>query len=399
MLELNENLCILAGAHAADGHLSRKGCFSIKDEDENNIKLIAGLIQNEFNFFPRIFKSNNENSYGIQFQRKDFYKYFKDCFNFPFGPKTYTVGIPKCIIGNKDLERAFVVGSMTFESSVNINKSIGFSVVSKKFRDDLRNILVNNGMKVKSLTLKKGGNRKLQYGLWTSDNMNPKELETWLDYYIIGSEKWFKILELSNGFFGRINKLKDAKRSFNLTYFKGRKVNIIGLISIIKKLKQVDINYLYKKLGVGKTTIMKYLNILNDSKIIKRNKNLSKLNINNLSKNTHITLSDSCRKSIFDRINQNHGHDAKICRLLRINDFVYCRWRNGERGIPLGQLKTLLKLGKIPKKTYLNTKRIDREIIEFNDKISEWRVPWRPWLKYIKLDKNNLGVKKWIIKN
>lgn len=398
-MEINENLCILAGAHAADGNLSRKGVFLIGDENKNNIEIIANLIKKEFKFFPKIKQKNNENVYLIAFRNKIFYTFLKENFNFPLGPKTYTVEMPKIIKGNYMWEKSFVAGAMTFESSVNMNKSIVFSVTSKKFRDDIASILNKNRINIKISEQIKLGNRKKQYILRTSEILTSRELEKWLDYYIEGSEKWFKVLEFSNGFFGKIKNINNAKMAFKSTYSKGRNIQIYNLIDIIKNLKQTDINYLYKKLNIGKTTIMKYLTILNDCKIIGRKKIISKLDLNNLSSNTHITLNDHFRGDMFNKINKYEGHDARICRLLNVKDYVYCKWRNGERGIPLDKLKILSELGRFSKKICLNIKSVDREIIEFNRKIIEWRVPWRPWLKDIKLDIYNKGVKKWITKD
>ncbi len=212
-MKLNENLCILAGIHAADGHLSPRGAFCIRDEDRNKLILLAEIIRKEFGFSPKISKTNNENSYGSQFMKKEFYTFLGKNLGFPLGPKTINVDIPDSIKGNEEFETAFVKGAMTFESSVNINKSITFSVISKKFRDGVANLLSNKGVLIKKSKLNKSGNRKLQYVLRTSENINSKELEGWLDYYIKGSEKWFKILELACGFFwknkkyGRRNKI------------------------------------------------------------------------------------------------------------------------------------------------------------------------------------------------
>lgn len=387
---------MLAGAHAADGHLSKRGVFYIGDEDKNNIKIIANLIKKEFGFLPSINKRRNENEYVIQFMSKRFYTFFNEYFNFPLGPKTYTIRVPDVIKGNKTLEKAFVAGAMTFESSVNTNRSIIISVTSQRFRDDIASILSKDRIKIKTSQQIKQGNRKKQYTIRTSEDLIHQELDKWLNYYIRGSEKWFKILDLSNGFFGKPQNIQDAKIALKSTYYKGRKVKTYDLIEIIKNLNQTDTKYLYKKLRIGKTTLMKYLKLLNRSNIIKKNKTPLKLNLDNLSKNTHITLADDYRKDIFNKINNYHGHDAKVCRLLQIKDFVYCRWRNGEKGIPLDKLKILLKLSKTYNK-HLNIKKVDREIIEFNKKVSEWQVPWRPWLENIELDTSNDGVKKWII--
>lgn len=389
----------MAGAHAADGHLSRKGVFSIFDEDVNNIKIIAELIKKEFKFLPTIVKVRNENSYVIQFTKKEFSGFFREIFNFPLGPKTYNVKMPERIKNNSTFERSFVKGAMTFESSVNINKSISLYVTSKKFRDDIAQVLYKSRINIKTSEQSRERNRRKQYLLRTSENAGQKEMEKWMDYYIEGSEKWFKILELSNGFFGKVKTIKDAKKGFKLTYSKGRVVKVNSLIETIKNLKQTDIKYLYKKLKMGESTITKYLAILNESKIIYRSKNSDKLCLNNLSSSSHITLTDNFRKNLFNRINRYQAHEAQVCRLLKIKDFTYCRWRNGERGVPLDKLKVLLNLGRTPNKKHLKIKKVDREIIEFNKNVLKWRVPWRPWNKDIKLDINNKGVKKWIIKN
>lgn len=397
MKNINENLCIIAGAHATDGHISRKGSFSIKDEDKNNINLIVNLINKEFNFSPKLVKSSNENSYGIQFMKKEFYRLFNEKFDFPFGPKTHSVRMTFSIKGDSNLERAFVSGAMTFESSVNINKSITFGVVSKNFRDDLSRYLRKEGMKIIECESERNGNRKKQYTLRTSENIDKKEFEKWLNYFIKDSEKWYKLLEFSNGFFGITKNLRNAKKSFEFTYNKGKRIKIVNLIEILKNLNQTDTKYLCNFLCIGKSTVTKYLRILEECNVIHRTKTPSKLNLNNISRKVYITLEKKTRKKIFFNLNRYTGHDAKICRLLKINDFVYCRWKNGERGIPFNKLKVLLKLSKCSKGTNLNIERTDREIIMFNKNLNEWRIPWRPWIKNINLDINNLGVKRWII--
>jgi hypothetical protein len=398
--QLNTNLCILAGAHAADGYLSKKGLFSISDENKINLELVSDIIKKEFDIKTRIYKVKDENRYAFYFMNKNFTNYFKNGFNFPLGFKTYTVEMPKIIKNNLNFEKAFVTGAMTFESSVNINKSITFSATSKKFRDDLAIILLKNKMNIKTSRLIKEGNRKKQYVLRTSDNLSKEELEKWLNYYIKGSEKWFKVLELSNGFFGKIKNINTAKKAFELTYSKGRNIKINDVINTIRRFKQIDMTNLCKKLNIVKTTISKYLRIIESCNIIRRqssNLGIPYPNLFNLSESTHITLSNKLRSNLFKRLNKYNGNDAKICRLLKVKDFIYSRWRNGVRGIPTNTLIYLLRLSKIYEIKTLRILKLDRDLISYNKNIYEWRVPWRPWFKNIKIDKNNNGFKKWIL--
>ncbi len=198
-------------------------------------------------------------------------------------------------------------------------------------------------------------------------------------------------------FFGKIKNMEEGIKSFELTYSKGRLIKISDLIKIVEKLKQTDAIYLCNLLNIGKTTLTKYLRVLRECNIIKNK--TSNLNIKNISDRAHLTLDNPFRECLFNSINRFFGHDAKVCRFLGINDFVYCRWRSGDRGIPKNKLIILLKLGKYYKKTNLNIRRTDRKIIEFNNNLTEWRVPWRPWINNIELDDLNYGVKKWITKN
>jgi len=154
--ELNIPLCKIAGAHAADGTV-RDNYSCITDRYKSNLLAFSAWFNQCFDvgYTPR---QKGENEWHISFHNKVFSRYLIKIFDFPNGSKTETVGEPTIIKNSeKELRTAFALGAMTLEAGVGIRGQVELCVLSKKFRDDIAEIL--NLQKLKFTKMKKKSGR------------------------------------------------------------------------------------------------------------------------------------------------------------------------------------------------------------------------------------------------
>ena len=88
--ELNEDLCKIIGAHAADGTLARN-FVRITDGYESNIVALKKWIKNVFGVSYPIKKVEGSNEWKIEFHSGIIAGYLNRVFDFPIGSKQYTV--------------------------------------------------------------------------------------------------------------------------------------------------------------------------------------------------------------------------------------------------------------------------------------------------------------------
>lgn len=267
LLYLNKSLAKIIGAFCADGSFCDTNMISWEEEHLSNMQALTKWIKNCFNKELTIEKSKRErNSWTIKFRSKIIARYLTTFFGFESKSKTYTTRMPKIIRNSSlDIQKAFALGALTFEGSVNNNSSVTFQVSSKKFRDDVGFILKKDGLTISS---NKKPNKDNHW--YFSSNTLTKESKGILSYFEKKTIKWQKLKEHIFGFENRVKNVEEAKVILKKYYCKNTKQNIIDIFSAIKELKQFNIYDIIKILNIPRSTLLKYLNTLIKLKILNK---------------------------------------------------------------------------------------------------------------------------------
>lgn len=103
--KLDISFAKLCGAHAADGSLSfikNRGPLSavwdIGDQEKSNIEAVIEWIQKLFGI--HLYMKRKGKMYYVRSSKQVITRYLLKIFDFPIGPKTNTVSIPKIFLGN-----------------------------------------------------------------------------------------------------------------------------------------------------------------------------------------------------------------------------------------------------------------------------------------------------------
>ncbi|MBN2067868.1 MAG: hypothetical protein JW744_05355 [Candidatus Diapherotrites archaeon] len=201
---LTKNLCKIAGAHAADGTLA-KDYFCITDGYWCNVKSFKNWVKNEFNLDYKILK-RDKNEWMIRFHNKVFTRYLRQIFGFCNGKKVYSVGEPEIIKNsNEEMRKAFALGALTFEAGLGMKNQIEFCVASKKFQEDICDILKLAGVRFHKMKNPSGG-----YWRFWSNTLTEQETIKWMELFEPQTEKWFKLHEAANGYQGKADSIEEA---------------------------------------------------------------------------------------------------------------------------------------------------------------------------------------------
>lgn len=210
--ELTVPLCKIAGAHAADGTL-RDNFFCITDRFESNLIAFNKWLKATFclNQPP---KRKGSNEWKIAIQGKVFSRYLTKILGFPNGTKTETVKEPKIIRkAGMIYRKAFATGALTFEAGFGIRNQVELCVLSKKFRDDIAEVLKICGVKFVKMS-----NRSGRYWRLWSGKLNKEEAEKWLELFELHTAKWNKLYCHCHGNNRKVKSFDDALKIFEEIY-------------------------------------------------------------------------------------------------------------------------------------------------------------------------------------
>ncbi|MEK6902265.1 MAG: hypothetical protein AABX02_01600, partial [archaeon] len=272
---LNSNLCKIAGAHTADGTLS-KSYFCITDGDKLNLVAFQKWLHSEFGLNMEI-HGRSENEWAIRFSNKIFARYLNKLFKFPNGKKFETTGIPEIIKhSNKDFRTSFAIGAMGFEAGLGASPEVSLCVLSKKFRDDLAEILKEN-----NIPFVLGGKSSSTYWRFWSGNLQKEKAQEWIKIFEPNTEKWYKLNDLAFGFTAKVNSYDEAIKILEGVYPKNSSNKVITA-EVLSVIKEMDEGHRYKiadtlasKNGLksygGKWghSLRHHLDILKETKMIK----------------------------------------------------------------------------------------------------------------------------------
>ncbi len=162
--KINPKISELIGMHVGDGTLYKtnrglvwelRGNLNEKDYYENNVATLLNSVF-KIEFMPKFRSGGKNGCIGIQTSKKEVTSFFVDC-NFKPGRKTYSVRIPKYIMGSNDMVKlAFIRGYFDTDGCLRFDKNKGrlnkypkieFESASKQLIVDLSKMLDNLGFK------------------------------------------------------------------------------------------------------------------------------------------------------------------------------------------------------------------------------------------------------------
>lgn len=149
--ELTEDFAKIIGAMCADGHITTKSnadyIIQLTDYDELAVLAFQKWIENVFGKKYKVKKDRKTNSWRININSKTIGRYLVDIIVFPTGKKSCTIRAPRIIMeGKLNIQKAFVLGALTFDGGVNITGNIEFLTRSENFYNDMVNIFQNSGI-------------------------------------------------------------------------------------------------------------------------------------------------------------------------------------------------------------------------------------------------------------
>jgi len=273
--ELNEQMCKIAGAHAADGTV-KDNYFCVSDGYKSNLDAFSKWFLEVFGlkYEP---KSKGKNEWKISTHNKVFCRHLTKIFGFPNGAKTSTVKEPLIIKkSSPDLRKAFAIGALTFEAGFGIGKQVELCVLSKKFRDDLAEILECDGLKFTKMNKKSGK----YWRLW-SGKLYIEDAEKWMELFEPCTAKWNKLRCYCYGNTKKAGSLKKALKILRKAYppQPSSKVTVENVLLCVKKMGKAHRYKIakelirYKKLdsygGKWAHSLAPHLNALKRCKIVK----------------------------------------------------------------------------------------------------------------------------------
>ena len=305
---LDTNLAKIMGAHHADGHLCKeltiKGAsykIIIIDHYKSNLIAFKKWMDSVFGVKLKVRKAVSD-AWVIDFRSKVIGRYFEKIFEFPAGDKSFH-NIPD-LIKNSDnqIKKAYLLGFMSFDGSVELDKTISLGIRNQTLRDEIYNLFPKN------LNIKKRKNVD-SYHI-KSFNTNGNQLKIWKKYFEPNTDKWLKI----EFFLGRYH-----DRDIFLDQNKKKKFD-----AIINELKNcpTDKFELANKLNMGISTLHSYLQVLILSGEIKKTNNPSLIpNIKYNREDAKLSLKYSFHNGLFNKL-ENKISDKK--ELISIPAFFIC---------------------------------------------------------------------------
>ena len=266
--ELNLILCKIAGAHAADGSLWGEYNYQLIDSNESAVIEFTRWLEEVFGYKIKAKKHKKSKAHNVYFKSRIIGRYLNKFLDFPIGKKTDTVKEPEIIKNsNLDFRKAFALGVMTFDGSVDIR---GKPMIQSKSRNlilDLHEIFKNETILISF------NNKPDKMGRYTLQFRNFEH--KLLNYFDKESEKHERLCELVYGFQGKVKNLEEAKKAFDLAYPKTT-LSLITFSKILDILKQkqtfsyqTTLNTLKNQnTHISDTTLKYYIKILSNNGIV-----------------------------------------------------------------------------------------------------------------------------------
>ncbi|MDP3962516.1 MAG: hypothetical protein Q8Q03_01465, partial [bacterium] len=243
------------------------------------------------------------------------------------------------------IRKAFAKGVLMFDGCVTKGGRIAFSSKSRKLASAIIEIWENDNMRHGKL-------HKNKRGEWT--------------IYTTAQNKYFKLLAY---FEERTQKQKllrwiHGEKEAEPIIKKSSHLSIQKILSVLKKIKRCDINFLEHTFRRRYSTIRHYLKILENQKSI-RISSTPYLWSSCISEKAAVYLNKKTHDIVFLKIRERFGLGKNTANTLGIHKATFSAWKLRKNRIPIGTLKRLCPLLNI--KFEVVTKGViqtDRDIIE-----------------------------------
>jgi hypothetical protein len=159
--ELSEDLAYFCGILAGDGSIGyrenkKEYCIKCvgnpKDEQEYYNILIKDLIKKLFNLDIKPKFHDKRTTYGFSLYSKSVVRYLTEFIGLPLGKKYDKLKIPEIFLNDKSLVNSFISGVADTDFHLAVKKGcypvIKGTSKSKKFIEEIKNFLENEGFKV-----------------------------------------------------------------------------------------------------------------------------------------------------------------------------------------------------------------------------------------------------------
>lgn len=306
-------------------HSSSSYKISVCDGDKRAVEKYRNWLGECFGLKPKLVPKYNGNMWACPFKNKVIARYFNKLLDFNCGQKYRKVEVPKIIRrAPAKIKNAFIKGLLTFEAGVGIKEEVSFSIKSKSLWKFFTQSLKNQGLELTRIK----DNHKL-WRFW-SGKLNKEQALKWLNFFEPGTERWYKLYEISHGFQGKVLTLRNAIKTFHEVY-PPKSASKICIKDVILAIRDLE--------GACRYKIIENL---------KKTKNL-------------------------DNFGGKWGHslDPYLDLLKRANAVTS-------------------KHKKFGKKESFGS--IIRETFSLNRDIKSWKIPYRPWLEDIKYINKNYPV-------
>lgn len=193
------------------------------------------------------------------------------------------------------IRKSFTAGALMFDGSVNSDGTIGFSSVSKKFRDSISEILLEDGIKLSVSKKPNKSKRFIKCEMWSftsSYELNLDQLKK-LSFYFDKETLKHKIINFYLGKF-RMYTLDDLKALFPKIRSRMHPADLLNILNT-ENMKKFDIYQLIETTHLSRKTLLTYIRILETANLLESEMHKHKriYSLNNLS--TNFTLLNSIK--------------------------------------------------------------------------------------------------------
>ncbi len=383
---LTIDLCKIAGAHAADGSISKRYLqITLDDSDKNALLAYTRWIKGCFNVNVKLKPRKTKNHYRITFYNKIIVRYLHQLLGFPYGEKSDIVEEPH-LIRQAPLEfrQAFVTEVMTFDGYVQSNGVVGIDLNSPHLIRSVFDVLQELCLRLTLMNM----NGRYRIRTQTLSDANAKRCVTIFEQ---GTEKWSKIIDIVEGFTAGVKSVEDAILVLESVYKiqNGSKISIGDILRLASQLKVFDINSMYNELsahlqvGISKDWIYTYLKILKNANIIRTIDGDQLLKVwrkLNPSK-TFLGLDENALAGLRRNLITNTNSKSLNMVLHKLEEPMLYDWLNRKCRISLVKLRKLADVANMNFNDLLfgaKSLKSDTKVFIFNQNIGEWVVPLRP---------------------
>lgn len=261
---INPMLSKIIGAHVSDGYLQKyKKSYSWKvcEGKKDIVCRLALWIKNAFGLKTRVWHSKRDNMWVCSTKNKIFCRFIEKIIGISPGKKSHIVKEPDIIKkSNLKIRYAFLSGMLSFDGCVKTNGIVSLTSMSKNIIKSAEEIFKKNDIKTNVYNNKK----KKSWIIETSLSRNIKNHQKLLTFF---EQDTYKYNRLKFFISSKTYSIEELVHIFPEE--KKSKTSLKKVYNCAKKLKKFQINDLTAKTPVSKTTLYKYLYILNKSRILK----------------------------------------------------------------------------------------------------------------------------------